>query len=199
MLLKIVQELNSLLRNKKEELKGQQPFFVFITGASGAGKSFLTHALEKELDLTNVHIAYFDRIGVPTAEAMIDIYGSGEKWQEATTYLWIQQLLALKHHKMVIILEGQYNPQFVLDACKKFNVLRYVLIGVHAERSIRERRLVVQRGQPELVNEDMNNWAEFLKRKTREVGGDIVDTSASDTQQNMIEIVSIIKNKISLL
>lgn len=96
-------------------------------------------------------------------------------------------------NKAVVILERQCNPEFALGACKKYGIARYIFIVIHAERSIRERRLIEQRKQPELVNETMNNWAEVLKRKTLELGGIVIDTSASDVQYNLNEIASAIK------
>jgi GNAT superfamily N-acetyltransferase len=61
-------------------MRNQTSLFIFITGASGSGKTYLTQALERVLDPTFVRVEYFDRIGVPSFEDMIKEYGSCEKW-----------------------------------------------------------------------------------------------------------------------
>lgn len=165
--------------------------FIFITGASGAGKTTLTKRLEKELDSNDWLINYFDTIGVPFVERMIKDFGSCEKWQEWATHSWVEKLAPLSESKN-IILEGQFNPQFAIDALKKLNILNCVFICVHSDKTVREKRLIENRNQPELVNEDMNNWAEFLKKKTLEIGGEIIDTSDSDLEGSVNKIKNII-------
>lgn len=66
-----VKQLNAFLQSHPTSLSSEWPLFVFITGASGAGKTHLAKALAQELDPEFVHIAYFDRIGVPSVEEMI--------------------------------------------------------------------------------------------------------------------------------
>lgn len=73
-----IHDLNLFLQNNPQ--LNNQPLFVFITGASGVGKSYLAHALERELDPNFCTVAYFDlSMGVPPEEEMIARYGSGEK------------------------------------------------------------------------------------------------------------------------
>lgn len=167
--------------------------FVFITGASGAGKTTLTKKLENELDSNDWIVNYFDSIGVPSVDVMVNEFGSCEKWQEWATHSWIEKLATLSENKNVI-LEGQFNPKFAIDALEKLNILNYVFICVHSNRAIREKRLIENRNQPELVNEDMDNWAEFLKKKTLEIGGEIIDTSDSDLYKSVNEVKNIIQN-----
>ncbi len=192
----IVKHFNTFLQNDSSLLGS--PLFVFITGASGVGKSYLTQALEQKLDPTLVRVEYFDRIGVPSPEEMIKEYGSGEKWQEVMTHQWMQQLVSEKDKK-VVILEGQFNPQFAVDACNELDVSRYILILLHADKKVREHRLIRHRLQPELANETMNNWAEVLRRKTQELGGLIIDTSDSDIHSPLNEIMNAIENKLQTI
>ena len=173
------------------------PLFVFLTGASGSGKTFFANALEKNLDSRYAHVAYFDQIGVPSVETMIHDYGSCEGWQEAMTYTWFEKLAQMKDKK-IIIFEGQYNPQFIVNACKKYGITNYLLIVIHAKKVVREQRLLKQRQQPELINDTMNNWAEFLKEKTQMLGGAIIDTSDSDVMLQLTVIESLIQKHIGL-
>lgn len=182
-----IKRLNTFL---KRYPSNQAPLFIFITGVSGVGKSFLAKALEQELDLRFVSVNYFDRIGVPSFEHMIKEYGSCEKWQEAMTHQWVKQL-AFVQDKKVVILEGQFNSQFALDARMEFGVAHYVFVLLHAEREVREYRLIKQRTQPALANETMENWAQFLKRKTQELKGTIIDTSDSDILSHLNEITDL--------
>ena len=87
-----IEQLNKLLKNHESLLRSQPSLFVLMTGASGAGKSYLAKALEEKLDPKFAHLAYFDHIGVPPVEEMIEKFGSGEKWQEAMTHKWLQML-----------------------------------------------------------------------------------------------------------
>lgn len=190
------QQLNTFLQSNSSLLGA--PLFVFITGASGVGKSYLAQALERTLDSNLVRVGYFDCIRVPSSEEMIKEYGSGEKWQELMTHQWVQQLVSEKDKK-VVILEGQFNPQFAVDACNEYDISDYLLILLHADKEVREHRLRRDRLQPELANETMNNWAEFLRRKTQELGGLIIDTSDSDNHSILNEIMNAIKNKLQTI
>lgn len=52
------------------------------------------------------------------------------------------------------------------------------------------------RKQPELANEIMENWAQFLKRKTQELGGAVIYTSTSDLQENLEELAEIMEKEL---
>lgn len=190
-----VKQINLFLQSHSKSLSNHDPLFVFITGASGAGKSHLAQALEEKLDPKFVSVEYFDRIGVPKLEDMIKEYGSCEKWQEVMTHKWVQRLSA-KQDKNVVILEGQFNPQFAINACKEFGVSHYILILFHANKKTRNHRLIEQRAQPELANETMDCWADFLRRKTQELGGTIIDTSDSNMQSYLNKITDLIKEEL---
>lgn len=166
--------------------------FVFITGASGAGKTFLTQKLDELLNKNDVQIFYFDTIGIPSVHDMIKNYGSCEAWQEHATNLWISKLGSCLNKK-IVILEGQFNPQFVINSCKQYGIQNYKIILIHAADKIRNKRLTELRNQPDLATQDMIDWANFLKTKTLEVGGIIIDTSNSDFQKNINEILKFVK------
>lgn len=172
-----------------------RPLFVFMTGSSGAGKTFLAKALEKSTVSQFLSMNYFDTIGVPSNDAMIRDYGSSEKWQEAKTHEWIQRMAA-QTPKPLVILEGQYNPSFALEACKQAGITNYILINIYADRRVREHRLFHHRPQPELIHDDMANWAQFLKAKTLACGGVSIDTSDDDIERCVEELVGVIMENI---
>lgn len=78
---------------------------------------------------------------------MIQEYGSPEKWQEAMIHNWVQQLTQTQD-KQLIILEGQFNPQFIVDACRERGVSHYILILLHVDKKTRDHRLIEHRVQP---------------------------------------------------
>jgi len=160
---------------------------ILITGASGSGKTTILKELEKILLKGQVSINYFDDIGVPSFEDMVKEYGSCEKWQETMTHKWLEELSKIKDKKY-IFLEGSFNPEFI-----KFKG-SYLLICIHANRSVRKQRLL-KRNQPELANQDMENFAQILKNKTLALGGIVIDSSDKNADIIAEEIIDLIGNK----
>lgn len=156
---------------------------ILITGASGSGKTTILKEVEKILPKNQVSINYFDDIGVPSFENMIKEYGSCENWQEAMTHKWMNKLSKIKDKKYVF-LEGSFNPEFA----KNYSLL----ICIHADRNIREQRLL-NRKQPELATQDMENFAQMLKQKTLELSGIIIDSSIEKPE----DIAQLIINKLT--
>ena len=175
---------------------GGDPLFLFLTGASGAGKTHLAQALQHCLDANKAHVAYFDNIGVPPLEQMISEFGSGEKWQEAKTHEWIQKLAAMREKKL-LLLEGQFNPVFARDGLIRAGINNYILVVAHCEDVIRESRLKDLRKQPELVNQEMRNWAKFLHAKTIELGGTALDTGSNSLAFSIDSLAKKINAKLS--
>ena len=136
---------------------------ILITGASGIGKTTIAKYLAEKYQ-----VFHFDDIGVPNVDEMISKYGSPEKWQEVATKAWIEKLRKLPGNG-IIILEGSFNPEFASQYHK--------LICLYIDRSIREKRLIKYRNQPELINQNMENFACLLKEKTTILGGVIIDFS----------------------
>ena len=163
---------------------------VLITGASGSGKTTTLKALKNNLPAsTSVH--FFDDIGVPSLEEMIECYGSPQKWQQAATHQWIEKLIQLTDQTN--ILEGSFNPEYAVEVLKTKTDVSYLIMCLHADRAIREQRLIYDRNQPELVTEDMNNFARFLMEKTLELGGIIIDTthkSVSEVENEMSKCIT---------
>jgi dephospho-CoA kinase len=165
--------------------------FTLITGASGSGKTTILKALEQALprDLVSVH--RFDHRGVPSVEEMVTNYGSAEKWQEATTHAWIKKLAKMTDQKL-IFLEGSFNPTFAVASLQTWGIKNYVIICLHADRKVREARLIQHRKQSELATQEMENFAQVLKTKTLDLGGVVIDSSIQDIPSLVREILEII-------
>lgn len=144
---------------------------ILITGSSGSGKTTVLSALENYFPKNEASFNYFDDIGVPSLEEMIRTYGSPQKWQKEMTHAWIKKLGRIKDKKF-IFLEGSFNPEFALSPGKNSPLI----ICLCANRVVREERLR-KRGQVELITQDMENFAQFLKNKTVELEGYVIDTS----------------------
>jgi len=172
------------------------PYLIFITGASGVGKTTVLKAVEQELPSSLVSVNYFDSIGVPPLEEMVRIHGSGEKWQEASTHLWINKLVKMREKKL-IFLEGQFNPLFATPYLKKLGIEKYLIVCLYADRQVREKRLISLRKQPELVNEDMENWSNVLKSITQDIGGIVIESSNADAKATAKKIISLVKGRLS--
>jgi len=155
----------------------QTPFIIFITGASGAGKTTLVNTLHKKLSGPDITYLHFDAIGVPSEEEMIKRFGSGSEWQKAMTYRWIKTLTTHYKNKKLVIFEGQVNIDFIIDAFQAFSFQNYKVILIHCDHSIRHNRLHQNRKQPELINKDMDNWSNFLKKQAQERSIKILDTT----------------------
>lgn len=118
------------------DLQNLDTYLIFITGASGAGKTTVLKALEQELSSPLISLNFFDSIGVPPLEEMCRIYGSGEKWQELSTHKWIDNLVAIKNKKL-IFLEGQFNPMFAISHLKKLGIVNYFMFCLYADKQVR--------------------------------------------------------------
>lgn len=162
---------------------------IIISGASGSGKTTILKAIELKLPKNNISINYFDDIGIPSHETMLKEYGSGGKWQKAMLGKWFEKLSKIED-KQYIFLEGSFYPEYALPFIKD----KYILICIHAEREKREKRLISERKQPELANQDMENYAQVLKNRTLELGGMVIDSTNKDANYVADEIINIIND-----
>jgi energy-coupling factor transporter ATP-binding protein EcfA2 len=165
------------------------PVICFLTGSSGCGKTHLATALNEQFDPEKAAVYFFDRIGIPTVEQMISEFGSTEKWQEVTTHKWVKRLSEIRD-KALVVFEGQYHPKFALDAANELGLKDFKIAVVTADPSIWEARLRGPREQPNLVTDEMRNWARFLREETIRLRG--ADTSASNLDSNLQEVAALI-------
>lgn len=163
--------------------------FVVLIGASGSGKTAIGGAIAQRHG-DEVRVFHFDRIGVPSVDRMIAEYGSGEAWQRAKTLEWMATLAPLCGSGPGLLFEGQTGLSFLAEAAGAAGITAYSPILVDCDDETRVRRLSLDRQQPELVSENMMNWANYLRREAKECGCDILDTSAINLDQSVSYVMA---------
>jgi shikimate kinase len=149
---------------------------VILIGASGSGKTTIARAVEDRF-AEYVDVFFFDRIGVPSLGQMIAEHGSGEGWQRAKTLEWMAKLAQVTKTGRKVLFEGQTRLSFLADAATAAGSLAYLPILVDCDDDTRSRRLTIDRGQPELANEEMMNWARYLRHEAKDSGCEVLNTS----------------------
>lgn len=160
----------------------------FVIGASGSGKTAAVHELERA---SGVKAFYFDSIGVPSEQERMEKWGSGGEWQRAMTIEWAR-LNRGQLARGPAVLDGQTRPSFIAEACELCDVEDYRIVLVTCSDDIRRARLL-NRGQPELANDQMMLWAKYLIAETERVGGAIIYNDAlsiSETAAALARIIS---------
>jgi shikimate kinase len=163
--------------------------FVILIGASGSGKTAIARTIASHYS-RDVQVFHFDHIGVPSAQQMIAEYGSGEAWQRAKTLEWIAKLASVVTATSCVLFEGQTRPSFLAEAATAMGNIRYTLILIDCDDRTRARRLSHDRQQPELITDDMMNWARYLRREAQAHGYDILDTSTLPLHESVAYVLA---------
>ncbi len=171
-------------------MKISQPAILFLSGASGVGKTTLAKEVYHRRKQTGLIWVHPDGFGVASLEEMIQQAGTLARYQERSTHFWIERILGEYNDASVVIIDSQSNLQFVYNAYKHFQVEQGGIILVHCDQIERERRLFEERHQPELVNPQMQNWAKFLHQQALELGVSILNTSITPLQESIALIES---------
>jgi len=146
----------------------------FVIGASGSGKTTIL----KEIENNNKDYlyCYFDSVGVPSNEEMIKKFGSGENWQKEITRYWVKKIKEEYINTKSVILDGQISPLFIEEACKENSTDNYEVILFDCSDEVRIKRLI-DRGHSELANEQMMNWAKYIRNESLSRGYKIIDNT----------------------
>jgi hypothetical protein len=162
--------------------------FVVLIGASGSGKTTIARAIMACCDAA-AKVFFFDSIGVPPVEEMIRQYGSGDAWQRAKTIDWMLRLAAEAKAAPRLLFEGQTRFSFLADGAAAAGGLAYAPILVDCDDDTRSRRLETERMQPELANEEMMNWARYLRKEALAHSYPILDTSALSLPDSIARVM----------
>lgn len=160
---------------------------IILTGASGSGKTAIAEAIAGDHAL-EAAVHHFDGIGVPALDVMIRDHGSPEAWQRDKTIEWLARLAPHVGKDKPVLLEGQMRISFVLEAAAAANIKNYGLLLIDCDNKTRAQRLTTGRGQPELANEDMMNWAAYLRGEAGRHGCEIFDTSRLSLDQSVLHV-----------
>lgn len=152
----------------------------FITGASGVGKSTLVSMLEVKYNNHPWAFLHFDEIGVPEVSEMIKEFGSPAGWQKAKAQEWIHKAVH-NYGSEKIFLEGQVNLKFIMEGFVAEEFTNYTIVLLDCSDEVMEKRLRDDRNQPDLANDKMKNWLNFLRTQAVELGAIRIDTSYLST------------------
>lgn len=181
--------IEAVLRQASQDKPSRlTPKVIFITGSSGAGKTTLLKAVESDTHALQMACYYFDSIGVPTVEEMNKVYGSGSEWQKAMTYHWVRRIQQHDADKEMVILEGQINLDFIVAACRGWGIHNYHIVLVHCDEAIRHQRLAQFRQQPELIHQEMDHWAQYLRQQALAHQALILDSGKLSVQEMATKI-----------
>jgi adenylate kinase family enzyme len=166
-------------------MSSTQPAILFMSGASSVGKTTLAKRVYERCLQEGLVWLHPDGFGVPAIAKMIQEAGSLERYQEMSTYRWIEHSPLNYFDKSVVIIDSQSNLQFVYDALKHYQVRRGKILLVHCNQAQREQRLSKERQQAELITHEMQRWADFLHQQALGLGIPILDTSITSLQKSV--------------
>ncbi|MDE1178555.1 MAG: zeta toxin family protein [Edaphobacter sp.] len=153
---------------------------LILTGASGAGKTTLAHAIEAASP--SCVVLFFDSIGVPSPEGMAAYtsgYGNGpEGWQRSMTFEWMRRIAPVLESGQSVLFEGQMRIAFLDEAMAAAGIRHARIVLVDCDDQIRSTRLTQDRQQPELAHEGMMSWARYLRDEAKRSGHEILDTGS---------------------
>jgi hypothetical protein len=153
------------------------PALLAVTGASGVGKTTVLQALRDKIDARLLPLMAFDSLGVPSEDEMTRCWEAPRGWQKMMTYHWVYTARQIYRMRPLVILEGQFDPQYAIAACSAHR-MKYRVALLDVDDATRTARLT-RRGQPELATKDMATWAAYLAENTRSLGGTIVDATGA--------------------
>lgn len=161
---------------------------VFLTGASGVGKTSIVEKMEQAYGDHGFEYFHFDSIGIPSAAEMALI----DNWQEQTTHEWIERLIN-RVGADTIIFEGSTSMEYIRSGFAKYNYEDYLIVLIDCEEATMCKRLIEFRKQPDLVNEDMKNWLRYLRDQAKQFSVESINTSS----HTIDEAVNILLEKIN--
>lgn len=149
---------------------------VFLVGACGVGKTTLNKTLAEMVPPTGFTFLQSDSSPIPSQEEMEQKFGDWGKWQYQNTVKWIDRMVAYPKEQ-TIIWDGQANMDFITKEMTSRHLTDYRIVLIECTEEEMIRRLIEERQQPNLANQDQKNWRNFLHRQAEQQGAYIIDTT----------------------
>jgi hypothetical protein len=92
----------------------------------------------------------------------------------------------------VVVIETQIRPHQAREVVGHANVARSAIVLVDCGYAARHERLLGPRAQPELVNEDMDRWAAYLRGQADALGLPIIDTAVLSIDVAVSRVIGIV-------
>jgi dephospho-CoA kinase len=165
---------------------------LFLTGASGSGKTSTIEKLEQDYkeDIAFIHT---DDFGVPSPEEMVRLYGGGNGYQRHVFKYWINYCKTHLLESSAVVIEGSLKPSIIIEVCEEEGLSEYKVLLLDCDNTTRMDRLH-RRGQPDIATPDMMNYAHILRSEASDNNIPIVDTtglSLDDTSAKVIAYLQI--------
>ena len=173
------------------------PFLLFLSGASGSGKTAVLPHLQQFIPNQRIELLHFDSIGIPTRDEMISQAGSLERWQEEATHSWIQRISCEYKDASFVVLEGQANPNFVRSACARYAISEYEILLLDCDWDIRAARLIESRREAELATPEMKNWSDYLRNQAQQQKITVIDTTTKTSKEVAKEIIELLPHRLN--
>jgi adenylate kinase family enzyme len=162
----------------------------FLIGSSGSGKTTATKAIEV-MNLSDLQVCYSDSIKVPSMDEMVKQYGSQEEWQRQNTIWWVTKIKKEYLSKKDVLFDIQSRPPFIDEACIQNSISSYEVILFDCSDEERKRRLIIERKQPELANDQMMDWARYLRERCVGKNHTILDNTNLLPEQGLKRLLKI--------
>jgi len=163
---------------------------IFVLGASGSGKTTTVEYIESE-NPDKYFFAYFDQPKVPSEEEIEKQYGNWENWGIQRTNEWLDKIKN-KNKDRVTIFDIQTKPENIENACKKFEITDYAIIILDCSNEERKKRLI-ERGQPNLINDSLFDWAQFLRDEACKNDYIIIDNTELIKKKGFKKVKEVLK------
>ncbi len=163
----------------------------FLIGSSGSGKSTAAESI-KSMNIPGLTTLDSDSVKIPSVAEMIEMYGSTEAWQRENTIKWTKDIKEKYLETSNVLFDVQSRPSFIDEACSLSGIDSYQIILIDCADDERKRRLIEERGQPELANDQMMDWARYLRENCHGTNCQIIDTTYIEKEESLKKLLSII-------
>ena len=160
---------------------------LFLTGASGSGKTATVEKLERD-NADGIVFIHTDDFGVPSPEEMVRIYGGGNGFQRHILNHWINYAKINLSDASALIVEGSLKPSIIIEGCKEQGISVYKMLLFDCDDTTRTERLN-HREQPDIATPDMMDYAHVLRSEASENNITIIDTTRMTLDEMVATVI----------